>query len=48
MELKKRGIVVDLYFIFLNDGWDMKGYAKGRMMMMFLWKGKEYWHIMRG
>jgi hypothetical protein len=41
MELKGRGIVVDLSFIFLNDEWDMKGCVKGRMMMMFSWKGKE-------
>jgi hypothetical protein len=48
MELRGRGIVVDLYFIFLNDEWDMKGCAKGKVVMMFLWKGKEYCHIMKG
>jgi hypothetical protein len=47
MELRRRGIVVDLSFIFLNDERDMKGCAKGRVMMMFLWKGKGSWHMMR-
>ncbi len=47
MELRRRGMVVDLSFIFLNDEWDMKGYAKGKVMMMFLWKGKGSWHIMK-
>jgi hypothetical protein len=31
--LKGRGIVVDLFPLFLNDEWGMWGYEEGKVMM---------------
>jgi hypothetical protein len=28
MEMKGRGLVVDLFFLFLSDEWGMKGYEE--------------------
>ncbi len=36
MKLRGKDIVVDLYFLFLTNEWDMKGYGKKGVMMM-LW-----------
>jgi len=40
MELRGRGIVVDLYSIFLSDEWDMRGCEEERMMMMVVRMGR--------
>jgi hypothetical protein len=34
MKLKGRGIVVNLFFLFLSDEWGMKGCEEGKMMTM--------------
>jgi hypothetical protein len=39
MELKGRGIVVDLFSIFLSDEWDMRGCEEEKMMMMVVKMG---------
>jgi hypothetical protein len=40
MELRGRGITIDLSSIFLSDEWDMKGCEEERMMMMVVRMGK--------
>ncbi len=40
MELKGRGIIVDLFFIFLNLEWDMRGCEEEIMMMMVVRMGR--------
>jgi len=47
MEMKGRELVVDLFFLFLNDECGMKGYEKGGMMMMVVRKAKGSCHIMK-
>jgi hypothetical protein len=39
--MKGRGLVVDLFFLFLSDEWVMKGYEEEGMMMMLLGGGKD-------
>jgi hypothetical protein len=45
--MKGRGIIVDLFFLFLSDEWGMKGYEEGGIVMMVVRKGKGSWHIMK-
>jgi hypothetical protein len=40
MELRRRGIDIDLSSIFLNDEWDMKGCEEQGMMMMVIRMGR--------
>ncbi len=48
MELRGRGIDVDLSSIFLNDEWDMKRCEEQGMMMMVVRMGKGLLAHMRG
>jgi hypothetical protein len=40
MELRGRGIAIDLSSIFLNDEWDIKGCVEQGMMMMVVRMGR--------
>lgn len=48
MELKERKLVVDIFNLFLNDGWGMKGCEEAGVMMMVVRRGKGSWHIVKG
>jgi hypothetical protein len=45
--LKNKELIVDFFFFFLSDEWCMKGCEKEGVMLMFVKRGKGFWHIMR-